>query len=84
MFDVAIDSDVAEEGDIPVGDFISFLTISWSMTFVLFDCSWCSEFCVCACSWTFDDDWKLFEVVTSDTWQGSRFICDKKGKSILH
>lgn len=78
MFDVGIDSDTADAGAVVwVGDFISLLTIGWWwLALVLFDCSWCSnEFgWVCACSWTVVVDWKLFEVVTSDTWHGSRFI----------
>lgn len=72
MFDVAVDSDTIVEDD-SVGDLISLLTIGRSVVIVLFCCS---------CNWTVFDDGKLFDVVTSDTWHGSRFIWNKNGREI--
>lgn len=69
MFDVVVDSDPID-GDVTVGDLISLLTIVGAI--VLF--CW-------SCNWTVVVDGKLFDVVTSDTWHGSRFICNKYGSN---
>lgn len=70
MFDATLDSDTIDE-DVSVGDLISLLTIGRSVAIVLLCCS---------CNWTVVVDGKLFDVVTSDTWHGSRFIYDKNSK----
>lgn len=85
MFDDAIDSDTVDEDDVPVGDLISLLTTVRSAAFFLLECPLCNALgdwiWVWTCSWVEADDGKLFDVVTSDTWHGSRFIYDDKKKT---
>lgn len=69
MFDEAVDIDTEDEVA-SVGDLISLLIIDECVIIVL----------SCFCCWTDAFGGILFDVVTSDTWHGSRLICDTNFK----